>query len=169
MHGVSRCQRRTGPLLAGSVSMDVTNEQQQHLEADRVRQHTAPGVNERIDLYTRASIEAAVRGGRGAIERRLQQLDREWDVDRALMVNFAVAGGVTFASGLARYASSPWLGPRRKGFLYFFGAQLGFLLVHAVAGWCPPASLFRRLGFRTQREIEAERLELLSQSSVAGS
>ena len=36
----------------------------------------------------------------------------------------------------------------------------GFLLQHAVQGWCPPVPLFRRLGFRTQPEIEQERYAL---------
>lgn len=143
--------------------MEHRREQSEHLKTDRVRSHTAPDVNERIDQLTRAQVDAAVSGGPEAIQRRIAELDHEWDVDRALMVNFALAGGLTFASGLARYADSPLLGPRRKGFLVFFGAQLGFLLLHGLAGWCPPASLFRRLGFRTQREIEAERFELLEQ------
>jgi hypothetical protein len=130
---------------------------------DRVREHTAPLVNERIDHTTRATIDECVSQGRDAIIRRLADLDREWDVDRALMANFAVAGGAAFSLGLARYATTPLLKPRRTGFLYFFGVQMTFLLVHAVAGWCPPASLFRRLGFRTKAEIEAERHTLLGE------
>jgi hypothetical protein len=130
---------------------------EESLEHDRVREHTAPAVNERIDRLTQASVEDVVSRGPDAITRRLAELDQEWDVDRALMVNFAVAGAATFGTGLYRFAtSSPWA-RRRKGLLVFFGAQLGFLLLHGVAGWCPPASVFRRLGFRTQREIEVER------------
>lgn len=128
---------------------------------DRVREHTAPRVNARIDSLTRATLDATLSQGLPAIERRLAELDAEWDIDRALMVNFAVAGGAAFSVGLARYANSSWLGPRRKGFLYFFGAQLAFLALHGVVGWCPPASLFRRLGLRTKGEIEAERHMLL--------
>lgn len=130
------------------------------LRHDRVREHTAPRVNERIDQLTRASIAELTERGPEAISRRLAELDEEWDVDRALMVNFAVAGAATFTTGLTRYITSSPFGPKRKGFLYFFGAQLGFLLLHGLAGWCPPASVFRRLGFRTQREIELERAAL---------
>lgn len=36
----------------------------------------------------------------------------------------------------------------------------GFLLQHAIQGWCPPVPAFRRLGIRTAREIEAERYAL---------
>ena len=128
---------------------------------DRVREHTAPQVNARIDSLTRASLDATLSQGPRGIEHRLAELDAEWDIDRALMVNFAVVGGTAFSLGLARYADSPLLGPRRKGFLYFFGAQLAFLALHGVVGWCPPASLFRRLGLRTKGEIEAERHVLL--------
>jgi hypothetical protein len=130
-------------------------------QRDRVRDHTAPKVNERIDALTRATIDATLSQGADAVERRLAELDTEWDIDRALMVNFAVAGGAAFALGLSRYSNSPLFGPRRKGYLYFFGAQLAFLLAHGVWGWCPPASLFRRLGVRTKGEIETERHLLL--------
>jgi hypothetical protein len=149
--------------------MEITNQNQtrlalQHLETDRVRRHTAPHVNERIDLLTQARVSTTLQAGPEAVQRRLGELEHEWDVDRALMVNFAVAGGAAFAAGMLRYATPPLFGARPKGMLYFFGAQLGFLLLHGVAGWCPPASLFRRLGFRTQREIEAERAALLAGS-----
>lgn len=127
---------------------------------DRVRQHTAPPVDERIEERTRSRIEDPIRGGRDAVVRRLAELDNEWDVDRALFVNFAVLGGATFLLGIARYAGTPFYMPKRKGFLYAFGAQLGFMLLHGTVGWCPPVSLIRRLGFRTAREIEAERAEL---------
>jgi hypothetical protein len=33
----------------------------------------------------------------------------------------------------------------------------GFLLQHALQGWCPPVPLLRQLGFRTSYEIEEER------------
>jgi hypothetical protein len=128
---------------------------------DRVRQHTAPDINERIDRLTRATVEDVTKQGRDAMVRRIADLDHEWDVDRAMMVNFAVLGGVTFGAGLYRFATSRWPRKRPKGLLVFFSAQLLFLLEHGLTGWCPPASMFRRLGFRTAREIEAERRALL--------
>jgi hypothetical protein len=129
---------------------------------DRVREHTAPIVNQRIDALARSTVDECIQQGRDAIVERLAELDREWDIDRAMMVNFAVAGGASVAMGLRRYAQTPLFARKRKGFLYMFGAQLGFLLLHATVGWCPPASLFRRLGFRTAREIAAERNALRS-------
>jgi hypothetical protein len=130
--------------------------------SDRVREHTAAAVNRCIDAMTRTAVEENIRHGRDAIVRRLAELDREWDVDRVLMVNFAVLGGASFLAGMRRYAGTPPFARRRKGFLYLFGAQLAFLFLHGTAGWCPPVSLFRRLGIRTMREIEAERRVLQS-------
>lgn len=141
--------------------MENTLQQHFHRHRDRVREHSAEIVNRRVDQATESSIATTTRGGRDAVQRRLSELDYEWDIDRALMLNFAIVGGTAFALGLRRYTKSPWFAPRRKGFLYFFGSQLAFLAMHATVGWCPPAALFRRLGFRTKPEIEAERLQLM--------
>jgi hypothetical protein len=141
----------------------MTNNETSHLAGDRVREHTPAVVNARIDRLTRSSADATAERGRDAVLKRLAELDREWDIDRALMVNFAVVGGAAFALGLLRSRRSAAFGSRRNGLLYLLGAQLGFLFWHGTVGWCPPVSLFRRLGLRTQREIEAERA-LLSAS-----
>jgi len=141
--------------------MENTFQQHLHRHRDRVREHSAETVNRRIDQLTESSVNSALRGGRDAVQRRLAELDHEWDVDRALMLNFAVVGALTFALGIRRYGRTLPFVPRRKGFLYVFGTQLAFLAMHAVVGWCPPAPVFRRLGFRTRPEIEAERLQLI--------
>lgn len=132
------------------------------LPSDRVREHTAPSVNQRIAERTRDRIEHVVREGRDAIVQRLERLDHEWDVDRALMVNFAIVGGAAYATGLYRYSRRPWFGKNRSNWLRFFSVQLGFLLLHGTVGWCPPLPVFRRLGVRTKSEIEAERRALLN-------
>jgi len=129
---------------------------------DRVRDHSAHSVNQEIVRDIDRNVEHCIRGGREAISRRLAELDREWDIDRVLMANFAVAGGIAYGVGVHRYANRPLLAKRRTGFLYFFAAQLGFLLMHAGVGWCPPMVLWRRLGARTKTEIEVERSLLLA-------
>jgi hypothetical protein len=47
-----------------------------------------------------------------------------------------------------------------RKWLFLPGVVAGFLLQHAVQGWCPPLPLFRRLGIRTASEIEYERYAL---------
>jgi hypothetical protein len=131
-------------------------------QGDRVREHTAQRINQRITRTIHENVERAVRGGRDAIIRRLTELDHEWDIDRVLMANFALLGGAAYAGGLERYAHPPLFGGKRKGLLYLVGAQIGFLLMHATVGWCPPVALFRRLGVRTKAEIEVERAALVT-------
>jgi hypothetical protein len=81
------------------------------------------------------------------IPARLAELDREWDVDRAV-----TAGAAVFTlAGLALTA----LADRR--FVAVPAMVGGFLLQHAIQGWCPPVTLLRRIGFRTRSEICEER------------
>jgi hypothetical protein len=131
-------------------------------QGDRVREHTSQRINQRITRSINENVERALRGGRDGIIRRLSELDHEWDIDRVLMANFALLGGAAYAGGLERYAHPRLFGGRRKGLLYLVGAQIGFLLMHATVGWCPPVALFRRLGVRTKAEIEVERSALLA-------
>jgi hypothetical protein len=86
-----------------------------------------------------------------AIPRRLEGLDREWDVERVLEANasiLAFTGVVLGATVDRRWLALP-------------AAVTAFLFQHAVQGWCPPLPALRRLGFRTVREIEDERRALL--------
>ena len=47
-----------------------------------------------------------------------------------------------------------------RRFFYFPAIVGGFLLQHAVQGWCPPMFWFRRMSIRTQSEIDYERYAL---------
>jgi hypothetical protein len=152
--------------MTNALARHTDAEQQLEFRGDRVREHTSPAVNHRIDLMTRARADEAIAQGGSALSSRLEELDREWDIDRALITNFAIVGGAAFLTGLTRYAASPPFLPKRKGWLYFFGAQLGFLLLHGTVGWCPPLPVMRRLGVRTPREIEAERRMLLEAQAL---
>ena len=82
--------------------------------------------------------------------RRIEVLDREWDVERILEVNapmLALSGlvlGVTF----------------NKKWLLLPGVVLSFLLQHGLQGWCPPLPILRRLGVRTRGEIDREKYAL---------
>jgi len=117
---------------------------------DRVPAHTAAHVNQRIQQQTRDNIDRAALGGLEQIERRLQELDAEWDVERALEANAASVVLIGCALGL--------VADRR---FFALPAVVGaFLLQHALQGWCPPLPLMRRLGIRTASEIEDERRAL---------
>jgi hypothetical protein len=120
---------------------------------DRVRQHTSSKVNAKIDRETAARINEYERLGPVERGRRLGELDREWDIDRGLMLLFSAVGGLTFTLGMTRMR--PWR--RWNGWLSLFSTQVGFMGFHAAIGWCPPVVLLRRLGIRTRKEIDRER------------
>ena len=87
---------------------------------------------------------------------RLSELDREWNVDRALMLNFALVGGLSASLAMRSLKRTGRLG----GWGAMFFTQIAFLAHHAIRSWCPPMPLFRRLGYRSSAEICAERVAL---------
>lgn len=119
---------------------------------DRIREHTRESVNKRIDRQTLGAVADSI-GSSDEIVTRLGEIDREWNVDRALMLNFAAIGGFTAAMTMRNLKRTGRFG----GWGVFFWVQVGFLAYHAIRGWCPPLPVFRRLGFRSANEIGAER------------
>ena len=123
---------------------------------NRVPAHTSPAVNQRIDGENEKRL-AYFSEHPSQIEARLRELDREWDIERAIEMN---------ASALAFVGTS--LGAlRNRNWLILPALVTAFLFQHAVQGWCPPIPILRRLGFRTVYEIEQERRELLALRSPA--
>ena len=119
-------------------------------EADRVRANTKPDVQQKIDLETDAMIQYYRTQRRKAVLERIAELEREWDIERVLETNasaLALAGVV-----LSMFSGRKWL--------LLSGSVLGFLLQHAVQGWCPPIPGLRKLGVRTQNEIDREKFAL---------
>jgi hypothetical protein len=117
--------------------------------ATRVTEHTATHVNRQIEREIEASV-AYFAEHRDEIDGRLEELGREWDIERTLEANAASFSllGLTLALTVDRR----WL-----------ALPIGvaaFLLQHAVQGWCPPVPVFRRLGVRTADEIDRERYAL---------
>lgn len=117
---------------------------------DRVPRHTAENVNEQIRQTTEENVAHYAAEGNEAIEDRLHELDREWDIERTLEANAATVA--LLGLGLGAFV--------HRRFFALPAVVAGFLLQHAVQGWCPPIPIFRRLGFRTQPEIEQERYAL---------
>jgi hypothetical protein len=117
---------------------------------ERVRNHTADHVNAEIRRHMRERVRRIAAQGPSRIERRLEELDYEWDIERTLEANaatLALTGVVLGATVDRRWLLLP-------------GVVTAFLLQHALQGWCPPVPVFRRLGFRTASEIEEERYAL---------
>lgn len=116
---------------------------------NRVARHTEEAINRRIEAETGAHIRRCA-GNPREIDRRLRALDREWDIERVLETNASLLAFAGVALG----------GLVNRRFLWLPAAVTAFLFQHAVQGWCPPIPLLRRLGIRTAREIEIERVAL---------
>jgi hypothetical protein len=82
------------------------------------------------------------------IEERLRDLEREWDIERAV----AVGAGVVTLAGLA-------LGLIRRRWVLLSAGAAVLLIAHSTNRCCEPPVL-RCLGVRTRREIEQERYAL---------
>jgi hypothetical protein len=119
---------------------------------ERVPLHTADHVNEKIRCQTAENIERYRHASRVEIAARLFELEHEWDIERTLEANAATASliGLTLGATVDRR----WFA--------FPAVVAGFLLQHALQGWCPPVPIFRRFGFRTANEIDEERFALMT-------
>lgn len=120
-----------------------------HLPSTRARvpSHTSPKDNARI---RQAAVERIIHLSHASpeeIERRLEELDREWDIERALEANAATVALSGCILGMAKH----------RAWFLVPTAVSAFLLQHALQGWCPPLGLLRRMGFRTSDEINQER------------
>jgi hypothetical protein len=119
-------------------------------ETDRVRRQTSPEILEELER----ELERNVRfyGGRSEAEiaQRIAELEKEWSIERYLNTN---------ASAVALTGAVLGLTVRRK-WLLLSAAVGGFLLKHAVSGWCPPVPLLRRLGIKTRSELDREKFAL---------
>ena len=115
--------------------------------AERVPLQTAADVNAAIRRQTEENADRAIAAGPSAIAKRLEELDREWDIERLLETNAGTA--VVIGCVLGATVDRKW---------FALPAIVGaFLVQHALHGWCPPLPVFRRLGVRTAEEIESER------------
>ncbi len=113
----------------------------------RVSQFTSRKTNEKILSQTREAVERFCEADQETLARRLEELDREWDFERAIQTGASVQ--ILLGLALGTFVHRRW---------YAWSALVGgFMLLHALHGWAPPLPLLRRLGFRTEAEIEQER------------
>jgi hypothetical protein len=119
----------------------------EYMAKGRVEENTPSHINEKINMEIQQRLMIYARRDRSAISKRIKELEEEWDIERILELNaasFSLLGAV-----MGVFVNRKWL--------FLTGAVAAFLIQHAVQGWCPPISLFRRLGVRTKAEIEREK------------
>lgn len=118
--------------------------------ADRVRSSTAAHVNREIDSQTNSNIRRYANSSPDVIRRRIEELGKEWDIERVLEVNASTLALTGLLLGVTV----------NKKWLLLPGLVLPFLLQHGLQGWCPPLPILRRYGVRTRGEIDREKYEL---------
>ena len=117
---------------------------------DKVRAKTPPEINQVIDIETAAIVRFYAGKTDYEISKRIEELDKEWDIGRIVEVRAATVSLIGIIFGLKR---------SKKWFILPTIASI-FLLQYAIQGWCPPVSILRRFGFRTRQEINMEKYAL---------
>ena len=115
----------------------------------RVPRHTAHADNHSIQNQIHESVRHFAVHPK-EIDRRLLELDREWDIERAIEMNASALAFTGVVAGALHH----------RRWLILPALVTGFLFQHAIQGWCPPVPVLRMLGFRTVYEIEQERCAL---------
>lgn len=119
-------------------------------DTDPVRGHAGEKATRRLDRERLNRIRRFATAPSAEVTEHLADLDKEWDIERRLEAN--AASIMLISTALAATHSKRWL--------ILSAVVPGFLLQHAIQGWCPPIEVFRRLGARSRNEIDAERTSI---------
>jgi hypothetical protein len=125
----------------------------------RVTQHTNATLNQSIENRSYRALAQEEQSDHEAMTRRIANLDHEWDTERVLEITSSSLILLGLLLGSARH-------PRWYGLSILVG---GFLVEHALQGWCPPLPVIRRLGVRSPQEIAEERMALKLMRGDVGS
>jgi hypothetical protein len=116
------------------------------------RNNTPDSINRKIELETEARIRYLSLRGKNDIDKRLHELDTEWDLESVSQLK---AGSLVLAGILMAAIHN-------KKWLLLSGFAGAFLIQHSLLGWSLPVSLFRFLRIRTRTEIEKEKIALMA-------
>lgn len=122
-----------------------------HMQTEeRVRSSTSSSQNEKIDRDIKVNLAHYKDMDSGAIQRRLEKLEKKWDIERTLMFNAATLS-LTGAL-LAIFVNRKWV--------ILPAVVASFLIQHTLHGWCPPLPLFRAMGIKSREELDREKYAL---------
>lgn len=118
---------------------------------NRVALNTCKEINEQIRERTLHCLSSEEDRSESALSEKIKALNEEWDTERVLETG---AASLVLAASIMGYLKS---GCRC---FWITGAVGGFLLQHALQGWCPPLPVIRKCGVRTAEEINNEKMVL---------
>lgn len=117
---------------------------------EKTELNTSAAAMQRFDQEFRENIASFLSADREAVEQRLGELDREWNVERVIEIE----APTMILLGLALGSLS-----NRKWFAVSAMAA-SMVILHNLQGWYPLLPIFRSMGLRTAEEIEQERMAL---------
>src|SRR5690606_696435 len=126
----------------------MDDQNQQHEE--RVRSSTSSEKNRKIDRETIESIRKYENRSPEEIDMRIEELEKEWDMERMLETNMSTLALIGIA--LTIFVHEYWI--------ILPIIVLSFFLQHALQGWCPPLPIFRAMGKKTRAELDREKYAL---------
>jgi hypothetical protein len=120
-------------------------------ESDRVRRNTAEETNRMLDTRMEDRVRGYAAGcGEAEISSRIDELEREWSIERLIETEASMMG--LTGLGLGAFVNRKFL-----ALPAFVGSMV---LLHGVQGWYPMLPVFRRLGFRSREEIDQEKFAM---------
>lgn len=115
---------------------------------ERVAKCTCGKTNNEIRKLTLQRLRFYKNCGRKTLTQRINELNREWNIERVIETNAALAVLISSFFGYKK----------RKHCCFFMTGIVGFfLLQHALHGWCPSLPIMRYIGIRTDEEIYNEK------------
>ena len=130
--------------------MAAENMNNQSNSEDRMRGSTPKPLNSKIDQEIKEHLKEYSDAEYEAMDQRLNELDKEWDMERALILTSA--SNILIGLALGTFVNRKWFS--------LSAISAGFLLQHSLQGWCPPLPIFRKLNYRTRKEIDREKYAL---------
>ncbi|WP_424494870.1 hypothetical protein [Salinimicrobium sp. GXAS 041] len=111
-------------------------EEQHQQHEERVRSSSSSEKNQKIDRETIENIKKYEHKSPAEIEKRIEALEKEWDIERLLETNMSSLALIGIA--LTIFVHEYWI--------ILPIIVLSFFLQHALQGWCPPLPIFRSMG-----------------------
>jgi hypothetical protein len=117
---------------------------------ERVANNTSEEYRQQFEQQLRQNISRYMHADRQTIDRRIEELDREWNLERAIELEAPSMIALGVVLGLTH--NRKWFG------LSVFAASM--VILHNTQGWYPLLRVFQRMGMRSQNDIEQERQAL---------
>ena len=117
---------------------------------ERVDNNISQERREELDRQLKEAISKYQHADSQQIDRRLAELDQEWDIERVIEVEAPLMIGL--GAGLGLLHSPKWFG--------LSAVAASMVILHNTQGWYPLLPVFQRMGIRSQNDIEQERSAL---------